>query len=58
MITISKSTVLRYYLINELLKIMSIAGSIESHEVMAITEGTITVSLNMHDSQQCIKYLS
>lgn len=55
MVTTKKTTTLSYYLISEVQKIMSIIGSVGSHE--ALREGPITVSLNKHDSQFCSKYL-
>ena len=58
MVTTPKTTMLSYYLICEVQKIMSITGSMGSHEVMVLREGTFNVSLNKHDSQLCSKYLS
>ena len=39
MVTTTKKTIFGYYLISEVQKIMSITGSMRSHEVMVLREG-------------------
>ena len=58
MVTISKTTILPYDQISDVKKIISITGSMEAHESMALREGPITISLNIPESQPCSKYLS
>ena len=58
MVTPTKTTILSYYLTSEGQKIMSITGSMGSHEAMALREGPINISLNKHESQGCSEYLS
>ena len=57
-ITTAKTTIFSYYLTSEGPKIMSITGSMGSHEAMALREGPINISLNKRDSQHCSEYFS
>lgn len=44
MVTTIKTTILSYYLISKLQSLISITGSMGSHEVMALRESPIIIS--------------